>query len=148
VRGLPGVRGAYANTGSGVVTVEYDPQRTTTAALASGLRPTGFRAGGAQTRIGIEGLRCARAWLHRRRSAGHAGRARRVRQRRHQEATITYLPQQTTLAQLNGVIQDWGYQTRPAASEEPVDRQEAEHDREYAACSVSFSLPLSFLCLC
>ena len=27
-----------------------------------------------------------------------------------QEATIAYLPQQTTLAQLQGVIQDWGYQ--------------------------------------
>ena len=59
VRGLPGVRNAHANIGSGVLTVEYDPQRTTTAALAAGLRPAGFRAGGAQTRIGIEGLRCA-----------------------------------------------------------------------------------------
>jgi len=47
IRGLPGVRSAHANTGSGMITVEYDPQRTTTAALAVGLRPAGFRAGGA-----------------------------------------------------------------------------------------------------
>ncbi|MFZ1403539.1 MAG: heavy metal translocating P-type ATPase [Anaerolineae bacterium] len=48
-----------------------------------------------------------------------------------QEATVAYLPQQTILAQLHSVIQDWGYQARPAASVEPVDKQEAEHDREY-----------------
>jgi Cu+-exporting ATPase len=48
-----------------------------------------------------------------------------------QEATIAYLPQQTTLAQLHDVIADWGYQARPAASAEPADKQEAEHDREY-----------------
>jgi YHS domain-containing protein len=42
VRGLPGARNAHANIGSGVLTVEYDPQRTTTAALAAGLRPAGF----------------------------------------------------------------------------------------------------------
>ncbi|MGC8781777.1 MAG: heavy metal translocating P-type ATPase, partial [Anaerolineae bacterium] len=34
-------------------------------------------------------------------------------------------------AQLRGVIEAWGYRARPAISEEPVDRQEAEHEREY-----------------
>ena len=76
VAGLPGVRSAHANTGSGVVTVEYDPQRATTAALAAGLRPAGFRAGGAQTAHRHRGLalRVVRR-LHRRRPAGDAGRA-------------------------------------------------------------------------
>jgi Cu+-exporting ATPase len=116
---VPGVRSAHANTGSGVVTVEYDPQRATTAALAEALRPAGFRAGGAQTHIGIEGLRCAscvgfieedlRATPGVLSASVNAGT---------QEATIAYLPQQTMLAQLQGVIQDWGYHTRPAASEE------------------------------
>jgi len=132
VRGLPGVRGAHANTGSGVVTVEYDPQHTTTAALASGLRPAGFRVGGAQTRIGIEGLRCASCvgFIEDdlRATPGVLSASVNVGT---QEATIAYLPQQTTLAQLHGVIQDWGYRARPATSAEPVDKQEAEHDREY-----------------
>ena len=132
VAGVPGVRGAHANTGSGVVTVEYDPQRATTAALAAALRPAGFRAGGAQTRIGIESLRCASCVgfieADLRATPGVLSASVNVGT---QEATIAYLPQQTTLAQLRSVIQDWGYQARPAASAEPVDKQEAEHDREY-----------------
>jgi Cu+-exporting ATPase len=130
--GVPGVRSAHANTGAGIVTVEYDPQHANTAALAAGLRSAGFRAGGAQIRIGIQDLRCAscvgfieedlRATPGVLSASVNAGT---------QEATIAYLPQQTTLAQLQGVIQDWGYRTRPAAREEPADKQEAEHDREY-----------------
>jgi Cu+-exporting ATPase len=130
--GVPGVRSAHANTGSGVVTVEYDPHRTTTAALAAGLQPAGFRAGGAQTRIGVEDLRCAScvAFIENdlRATPGVLGASVNAGT---QEATVAYLPQQTTLAQLHEVIRDWGYRTRPAASEEPVDKQEAEHDREY-----------------
>jgi Cu+-exporting ATPase len=132
VAGLPGVRSAHANTGSGVVTVEYDPQRATTAALAAGLRPAGFRAGGAQTRIGVKDLRCASCvgFIEDdlRATPGVLSASVNVGT---QEASIAYLPQQTTLAQLHGVIQGWGYRTRPAISEEPVDKQEAEHDREY-----------------
>jgi Cu+-exporting ATPase len=132
VTGVPGVRSAQANIGAGAVTVEYDPQRTTTAALAEALRPAGFRAGGAQTRIGIEGLRCASCvgFIEDdlRTTPGVLSASVNVGT---QEATVAYLPQQTTLAQLHAVIQDWGYRVRPAASQEPVDRQEAEHEREY-----------------
>ena len=132
VAGVSGVRSAHANIGSSVVTVEYDPQRATTAALAAALRPAGFRAGGAQTRIGIAGLRCASCvgFIEEdlRATPGVLSASVNVGT---QEATVAYLPQQTTLAQLHGVIQDWGYQARPAASAEPVDKQEAEHDREY-----------------
>jgi Cu+-exporting ATPase len=132
VAGVLGVRSAHANTGAGVVTVEYDPQRTTTAALAAALRPAGFRIGGAQTRIGIDNLRCASCvgFIEDdlRATSGVLSASVNVGT---QEATIPYLPQQTTLAQLHGVIQDWGYQARPAVSAEPVDKQEAEHDREY-----------------
>ena len=132
ILGMPGVRSAHANIGSGIVVVEYDPQRTTTAALAAGLRPAGFRAGGAQTRIGIADLRCASCvgFIEEdlRATPGVLSASVNVGT---QEATIAYLPQQTTLAQLDGVIQDWGYRTRPAASEEPADKQEAEHEREY-----------------
>ncbi|MBK6431194.1 HAD-IC family P-type ATPase [Candidatus Amarolinea dominans] len=132
VAGVSGVRSAHANIGASVVTVEYDPQRATTAALAAALRPAGFRAGGAQTRIGIAGLRCASCvgFIEEdlRATPGVLSATVNVGT---QEATVAYLPQQTTLAQLHSVIQDWGYQARPAASVEPVDKQEAEHDREY-----------------
>ncbi|MBK9234033.1 MAG: heavy metal translocating P-type ATPase [Anaerolineae bacterium] len=132
-RPWPACRGSQrANIGASVVTVEYDPQRATTAALAAALRPAGFRAGGAQTRIGIAGLRCASCigFIEDDLRATPGVLSANVNVGT-QEATIAYLPQQTTLAQLHSVIQDWGYQFRPAASVEPVDKQEADHDREY-----------------
>jgi hypothetical protein len=39
VAGVPGVRSAHANTGSGMVTIEYDPQRATTSALKRAAPP-------------------------------------------------------------------------------------------------------------
>jgi Cu+-exporting ATPase len=48
-----------------------------------------------------------------------------------QEATIDYLPEKTVLAQLNKAIETWGDKTRPAVSQEPVDQQQAEHEKEY-----------------
>ena len=48
-----------------------------------------------------------------------------------QEATVEYLPEKATLAQLHGAIEAWGYKTRPAISEEPEEKQRAEHEREY-----------------
>ncbi|WP_423224172.1 heavy metal translocating P-type ATPase [Candidatus Amarolinea aalborgensis] len=132
VRGVPGVRSVHAATGTGIVAVEYDPQRATTVALTAALKSAGFRVGGAQTRIGIDNLRCASCvgFIEDdlRATPGVLSASVNVGT---QEATVAYLPQQTTLAQLHSVIQDWGYQARPAASEEPVDKQEAEHDREY-----------------
>ncbi len=132
VRGVPGVRSVHAATGTGIVAVEYEPQRATTVALTAALKSAGFRVGGAQTRIGIKDLRCAscvgfieddlRAMPGVLSATVNVGT---------QEATIAYLPQQTTLAQLHSVIQVWGYHARPAASAGPVDKQEAEHDREY-----------------
>ena len=132
ILGVPGVRSAHANTGSGSVVVEYNPLSTTTVALAAALQPAGFRLGGAQIRIGIADLRCASCvgFIEEdlRATPGVLSASVNVGT---QEATIAYLPQQTTLAQLHSVIQDWGYQVRPAASDEPADKQEAEHEREY-----------------
>jgi Cu+-exporting ATPase len=48
-----------------------------------------------------------------------------------QEATIEYLPEKTTLTDLNNAIESWGYKPRPATSEEPVDKQQAAHEKEY-----------------
>ncbi len=129
---VPGVQSAHANTRAGFVAVAYDPQHTTIAALAEALRPAGFRVGGAQTRLGIADLRCASCvgFIEDdlRATPGVLSATVNVGT---QEATIAYLPQQTALVQLHEVIQAWGYRVRPAASEEPVDRQEAEHEREY-----------------
>ena len=55
-----------------------------------------------------------------------------------QEATIDYLPEKTTLPQLRSAIEEVGYQTRPAASDEPEDKQRAEHEREYRSLMSKF----------
>jgi Cu+-exporting ATPase len=48
-----------------------------------------------------------------------------------QEASVDYLPQKTTLSQLNTAIESWGYKPRSAMSDAPVDKQEEVHAREY-----------------
>jgi cation transport ATPase len=48
-----------------------------------------------------------------------------------QEATVDYLPQNTTLANLNKAVETWGYKPRPATSDAPVDKQEEAHAHEY-----------------
>lgn len=130
--GMSGVHHAHVNVGQGIASVEYDPQRTTVADLTAALGAAGFQAGGAQTRIGITDLRCAscvgfiendlRATPGVLKATVNVGA---------QEATVVYQPRQTTLTQLQQIIEDWGYRVRPALSQEPVDRQEAEHAREY-----------------
>ncbi|HSB01115.1 MAG TPA: heavy metal translocating P-type ATPase, partial [Anaerolineales bacterium] len=48
-----------------------------------------------------------------------------------QEATVEYLPQKTTMSQLNSAIETWGYKPLPASSDTPVGTQEEAHAREY-----------------
>ena len=130
LRAVPGVRAANAN--AGMVVVEYNPQSTTVDRLSAAVKSAGYRVGGAQTRIGIENLRCTSCvgFIEDELLAtpGVIGASANVGT---QEATIEYLPEKTRLAQLEAAIQTWGYKTRPAVSEEPVDQQQAAHEKEY-----------------
>ncbi len=130
LRAVPGVRSANANVG--LVSVEYDPKLVTFDRLSAAVRSASYRLGGAQTRIGIENLRCASCVGfiedELRATPGVLGASVNVGT---QEATIDYLPEKTRLSQLEAAIQTWGYKTRPAASEEPVDQQQAAHEKEY-----------------
>ena len=85
-----------------------------------------------QPRIGIQNLRCAscKRFIEDKLRA-HTGILNASVNVGHQEATINYLPEKTILAQLNTAIETWGYKTRPAASQERVDQQQAEHEKEY-----------------
>ncbi len=130
LRSVPGVRAANANTG--LVVVEYDPKSVTVDRLSAAVKSAGYRVGGAQTRIGIENLRCASCVGfiedELRATPGVLNASVNVGT---QEATIEYLPEKTQMAQLEAAIQTWGYKTRPSASEEPVDQQQAAHEKEY-----------------
>ncbi|MBF8282596.1 MAG: heavy metal translocating P-type ATPase, partial [Anaerolineales bacterium] len=86
----------------------------------------------AQTRIGIENLRCASCvgFIEEELRATPGVLSATVNVGT-QEATVEYLPEKATLAQLRAAIETWGYKARPAVSDEPVDKQQAEHNREY-----------------
>ncbi len=128
----PRISQAIVKRAAGTAQVTYDPKQVTLSSLAETVRAAGFRVGGAQTRIGIENLRCASCvgFIEEELKAmpGVVSASINVAT---QEASIEYLPEKTKLADLNTAIETWGYKTTPAASEEPQDKQQAEHEKEY-----------------
>ena len=109
LQAVPGVRTAKINVGSGVALVEYDAPSVTIDALSTAVKSAGYRVGGAQTRIGIADLRCASCVKFieddLKATPGVLDATVNVGT---QEATIDYLPEKTTLAQLRSAIEDVG----------------------------------------
>jgi len=132
LRAVAGVHSATISAASGLAHVEYDPQTAALPALASAVKSAGAHVGGARTRIGIQNLRCASCtqFIEKELSATPGVLEASVNVGT-QEATVDYLPEKTVLAQLNAAIETWGYKTRPAVSDEPVDQQQAAHESEY-----------------
>ncbi len=132
LKAVAGVSSATVNAASGIVRIDYDPQSVSLPILASAVKSAGGHVGGTQTRIGIQNLRCASCVRfiedELRRTPGVLDASVNIGT---QEATVEYLPEKTVLAQLNAAIETWGYQTRPAASEQPIDQQQTAHDEEY-----------------
>lgn len=132
LKAVSGVRAAKINVGSGTALVEYDAQAVTIDALSQAVKSAGYRVGGAQTRMGIADLHCASCVKFiedgLKATPGVLDATVNIGT---QEATIDYLPEKTTLPQLRNAIEEVGYQTRPTASDEPEDKQRAEHEREY-----------------
>ncbi|MCX6079535.1 MAG: heavy metal translocating P-type ATPase [Chloroflexi bacterium] len=129
---LDGVVQVTANATTGKLWVEYDPDQINISQMAAAIKSAGFRLDGTQTRIGIENLRCASCVqfieAELKATPGVLDASVNVAT---QEATVEYLPQKTTLANLNAAIATWGYKARSASSDESVDKQEQAHDREY-----------------
>ena len=132
VRALGGVSQVTANSTTGRVWVEYDPEKVNLYQMAEAIKSAGFHLDGAQTRIGIENLRCASCVTfienELKATPGVLNASVNIAT---QEATVDYLPEKTTLFSLNISIESWGYKARLATSDEPVDKQEQAHDREY-----------------
>ncbi|MBE3066604.1 MAG: cation transporter, partial [Chloroflexi bacterium] len=132
LQAIPGISQAIVNRAAGAVQVTYDPKVVTLSKVAEAVRSSGFQIGGAQTRIGIENLRCASCvgFIEEelKTTPGVVNASVNVAT---QEASIEYLPEKTKLADLNTAIEAWGYKTRPAVSAEPQDKQQAGRDKEY-----------------
>ena len=123
LKAVPGVRAAKVNVGSSVAFVEYEAPTTTLEALTQAMKSAGYHVGGAQTRIGIADLHCASCVKFiedgLKSTPGVLDATVNVGT---QEATIDYLPEKTSLPQLRSAIEEVGYKTRPAASDEPEDK--------------------------
>jgi Cu+-exporting ATPase len=132
LRALEGVHQVTTNAGAGVFQVEYDSKKVNIPQMAAVIRSAGFQPGGSNTRIGIENLRCASCvkFIEDELKSTEGVLSATVNIAT-QEASVDYLPQKTTLSQLNAAIETWGYKPRPALSNAPVDKLEEAHAREY-----------------
>jgi len=132
LQALDGVHQVTINAGAGLLRVEYDPEKATVPQMVQAIKSAGFTLDAVQTRIGVENLRCASCvqFIETELKAT-PGVLKALVNVATQEATVDYLPEKTTLANLNTAIENWGYKPRTAASDEPVDKQEEAHAREY-----------------
>ncbi len=132
LRAVDGVDQVTVNSTAGRLEIRYDAQKVDVERLVGAVKSIGFQVGVTNVKIGIENLRCASCVKfiedELKSTPGVLGASVNIAT---QEATVDYLPQNTTLSQLNAAIQTWGYKTRPATSDEPVDKQEEAHTREY-----------------
>ncbi len=132
LRALEGVHQVTTNAGAGVLQMEYDPQQVNIQQMAAVIRSAGFQPGGSNIKIGIENLRCASCvkFIEDELKSTEGVLSATVNIAT-QEASVDYLPQKATLAQLNAAIEAWGYKPRQALTDAPVDKQEEAHAREY-----------------
>ncbi len=133
LRALDGVDGVNVNVTANRIEVQYDAGKVDVARLVGAVKSIGFQVGGTSVKIGIENLRCASCVKfiedELKSTQGVLNATVNIAT---QEATVDYLPQNTTLTQLNAAIETWGYKPRAALSDAPVDKQEEAHAREYS----------------
>ena len=132
LRALDGVGEVKVNATTNRLEVQYDAQKVHVSKLVSAVKSIGFQIGGAKVKIGIENLRCASCvkFIEDELKATQ-GVLNATVNIATQEASVDYLPQNTTLSELNKAIETWGYKPRPATSDAPVHKQEEAHAKEY-----------------
>jgi Cu+-exporting ATPase len=132
LRAVSGVEGVKVNVAANRLEVQYDAGKVDVSKLVGAVKSVGFQVGGTNVKIGIENLRCASCVKfiedELKSTAGVLNASVNIAT---QEATVDYLPQNTTLAELNKAIETWGYKSRPATSHASVDKQEEAHADEY-----------------
>ena len=133
LRALDGVGEVKVNVAVNRLEVQYDAGKVNVPQLVSAVKSIGFQVGGTSVKIGIENLRCASCVKfiedELKATKGVLNATVNIAT---QEATVDYLPQNTTLTELNKAIETWGYKPRIALSDAPVDKQEEAHAREYS----------------
>lgn len=139
IKQVPGVSEVKTNGQQGILQVTYDPSLVTVERLTQLVKQGGYQVGGAQTRIGIEDLRCASCvGFIEEELRATTGVLKANVNIATQEATVNYLPEKTALPQLHQAIETWGYKTRPTPSDDPEDAQQLAHQREYGRLMQKF----------
>ncbi|MBC7876353.1 MAG: cadmium-translocating P-type ATPase [Anaerolineales bacterium] len=132
LRAVNGVAEVKVNVAANRLEVQYDAGKVDVSKLVGAVKSIGFQVGGTNVKIGIENLRCASCVKfiedELKSTQGVLNATVNIAT---QEATVDYLPQNTTLAELNKAIETWGYKSRQATSDAPVDKQEEAHANEY-----------------
>ncbi|HET7142734.1 MAG TPA: heavy metal translocating P-type ATPase, partial [Anaerolineales bacterium] len=132
LRAVNGVAEVNVNVTTGRLEVRYDAQKVDVAQIVGAVKSFGLEVGVTKVKIGIENLRCASCVKfiedELKSTQGVLNATVNIAI---QEAIVDYLPQNTTLAELNKAIETWGYKPKPATSDAPVDKQEEAHAREY-----------------
>jgi Cu+-exporting ATPase len=139
LKAVTGVQEATVNFSTKRAFVQFDAGHADLENLAGVIKQAGFHVGGSQVRIGIQDFRCASCVTfiedELKATPGVLSASVNVGT---QEATIEFLPEKTTLDSLRSAIEAVGYQTRPPISQEPEDKQQAEHEREYRSLMLKF----------
>ena len=98
----PGIERVIANPHRGSCLVDYDPKAIQILDIVQVIKKTGYQVGGAQKRIGIESIRCASCvGFIEDELKPTPGVLNASVNLATQEATVDYLPEQTSLGQLN-----------------------------------------------
>ncbi len=139
LKAVPGVAAVAVKLEISRAFVDYDPAQTTVAALVTAVEQAGYQVAGATARIGIRDLRCASCVVfiedQLKATPGVLSASVNVGT---QEATVAYLPGQVDLATLKAAVESAGYQTMPAPSEQPVDKEQAARQAEYRSLWLKF----------
>lgn len=153
LRQVSGVEKARVNLAEKTATIDYDPERTSVAAMAEAVRTEGFRPGTTKTRLAVKGMRCASCVTQ---VEGALQETPGVVSASVNSATavadIEYRPALIDVDGLNRAVEASGYELAPAmeASEEDVDRHADEQQAEYRGLMRKFwfaaivSLPVMF----
>ncbi len=137
LRAVPGIARATVNLAQRRAFVEYDPARTSVAALHEAIKAAGYRSETATARFKVEGITCAscvtkiEAALRETPGVLSTGVSLGT-----EEAVVEYLPSAADLGAIKATVGSAGYrvvETPAPAGPDALDRETEIRDREYRA---------------
>ncbi len=142
LRATPGVAEARVQLGTERAHVRYDPERVTLPELIGAVEASGYRVGGAELRVHIQGMHCASCVTRIENALRSVPGVTRAEVNPGTEiAHLHYLPGSSDFQTIKAAVEATGYQTaHPIEQPESVDQETAAHQREYARLMRKFWL--------